>query len=108
MKERKKNFLKKKKNKIKYDLRAEKAFCILGAGKVWGSSEESVKRTEDKKVPLGSWLWRRLDRNKTKLFLKTNKQAKQLSQPYDQQRNQNCQLSSALYNKPKLKEIVKF
>lgn len=89
-------------------LRAEKAFCILGAGKARGSSEESVNRTEDKKVPLGSCLWRRLHRNKMQLFLKTNKQTTQLTWPSDQPRNQNCQLSFASYNKPKLKKMVKF
>jgi len=69
-----KKLLEKRKKKRKYGLRAEKALCILGAGKARGSSEESVKRSKYKKVPLGSWLWRRLHRNKTKLFLKTNKQ----------------------------------
>lgn len=105
---KKKQKEKKKEKEEGTDLRAEKALCIQGTGKARGSREESVKRTEDRKVPLGRWFWSRLHRNKMKFFLKPNKQTNQLPQPSDQQRNQNCQLSSASCNKPKLKRIVKF
>lgn len=59
---------KEKEKEREADLRAEKALCIQGAGKARGSREESVKRAEDKKVPLGRWLWSRLHRNKTNFF----------------------------------------
>lgn len=42
----------KTKQNSRYDLRVEKALCVLGAGKARGKSKESVKTREDKETPL--------------------------------------------------------